>query len=50
MERLPTRTRTRSSRRTASGSIPGNTRVFQDQRLNSVMVVTFGKKLPGSMS
>ena len=42
MVRLPMRTRTRSPLRTTSGSMPGKTRLFQVQRLKSVMVMTFG--------
>ena len=43
MVRLPMRTRTRSPCRTTSGSMPGNTRVFQVHRLKSVMVMTLGR-------
>ena len=44
------RTRTRSFLRTTSGSMPGNTRLFQVHRLKSVISATFGVCAPGSMS
>ena len=39
MVRLPMRTRTRSPSRTTSGSMPGNTRLFQVHMLKSVIVI-----------
>ncbi len=40
--RLPIRMRTLSFFRTISGLIPGNTRLFHDQRLKSSIVMIFG--------
>ena len=44
------RMRTLSFLRTTSGSMPGNTRLFNDHRLKSVIVMIFGVAAPGSMS
>lgn len=49
MVSLPTRMRTRSPWRTLRLSMPGNTRLFQVQRLKSSMVLTWGVIEPGSM-
>src|SRR6266566_5121570 len=49
MVRLPIRTRTLSPSRTGSESIPGNTRLFHVHMLKSVISLTLGRYVPGSM-